>query len=93
MVKMITHCQNREFKTKLDKVGKINYWMPKLMIFQIWFYGRFSYESSLQHNFNYSLVMPYEKVKQKILIVCPKSTLLKLCFLVCSLAYLTHQFF
>lgn len=49
--------------------------------------------NSLQHTLNHSISISDEKVVPKIKKDCPKSTLLKLCPLGCSLVFLVHQFF
>ena len=53
---------------------------------------QFPYESSLQFNLNHSIPISYAKFMTKIPTAYKKTAILKLYFLDCSLAYLTHQF-
>ena len=60
-------------------------------ILQTYFNGIFPYEYVLQHNFYHSTMILYANFMAKISTSYHKSAFLKLCFLDCSLDYLTHQ--
>ena len=89
MAKILTGCQAGSLGTKLGQ------WIFGCLIGYILktcFIDILPYESSLQRNFNHSIPISYVNFMTKILTAYHKSAFLKLYFLDCSLAYLTHQF-
>ena len=89
MAKILTGCQAGSLGTEM---GQSIFGCLIGYILQTCFIGIFSYESSLQINLNHSILMSCANFMTKILTACPKSAFLKVYFLDCSLAYLTHKF-
>ena len=89
MAKILTGCQGGNSGTEL---GQSIFGCLIGHILQNCFIFMFPYESSLQFNLNHSIPMSYANFMTKIPTACPKSAFLKVYFLDCSLAYLTHQF-
>ena len=88
MAKILTGCQAGSLGTEL---GQSIFGCLIGNIFQTCFNGIFLYESSLQCNLNHSIPISYANSMTKIPTAYHKSAFLKLYFLYCSLAYLTHQ--
>ena len=89
MAKILTGCQAGSLGTDL---GQSIFLCLIGHILKTCFIGILSYEYSLQRNFNHSILILYANFMTKIPTAYHKSAFLKLYFLDCSLAYLTHQF-
>ena len=89
MAKILTGCQVGSLGTEL---GQSIFGFLIGHILQTCFICIFPYEYILQLNLNHSIPISYANFMTKIPTSYHKSTFLKLCFLDCSLAYLTHQF-
>ena len=89
MAKILTGCQAGSLGTEM---GQSIFGCLIGYILKTCFIGIFPYESSLQINFNHSILISYANFMTKIPTAYHKSAFLKLYFLDCSLDYLTHQF-
>ena len=89
MAKILTRCQEGSLGTEL---GQSIFGCLIEHILKTYFIGMFPYESSLQLNFNHSILISYANFMTKIPTAYHKSEFLKLYFLHCLLDYLTHQF-
>ena len=89
MAKILTRCQVGSLGTEM---GQSIFGCLIGYILKTCFIGIFPYEYSLQLNLNHSIPISYVNFMTKIPTAYHKSAFLKLYFLDCSLAYLTHQF-
>ena len=89
MAKILVRCQAGSLGTELvqSNFGFLNGHILKTCLI-----GIFPYEFILQHNLNHSTLISYANFMTKIPTAYHKSAFLKLYFLDCSSAYLTHQF-
>ena len=89
MAKILTGCQAGSLGTEM---GHSLFGCLIGYILKTYFIGILFYEYILQINLNHSIPMSCANFMTKIPTACPKSAFLKVYFLDCSLAYLTHQF-